>query len=370
MINANEIFEIKELESDVDNGYVSKRKHPDFPLFIYNYTNKAVIDNHWNEVTRTCRGLILDDKYNVVARPFRKFFNLNTASEPETLLENLPKTKPIIMEKMDGSLGILWRWDGNEGIATRGSFTSEQAIWATEHWKAIKLTRWYFNFVKDITPLFEIIFPDNRIVVNYGDRKDLVLLGIVNNNNGSEVPYQELKNTGYNSIVRSYSNISVDNCISSMSSKDSIGEGYVLLYEMPQSAYPLRIKMKFDEYARLHRLIFNLSDKVIWELLSNETNPLDNIHDLPYDVYRWISEQTNKFLWSYIKKQNRALKIVGSHDNTQYSRKDIANFYKQFPDVMQICFGLLDRKDVKSMIWKSIKPEKINTFRRENHDAE
>ncbi|HRF99146.1 MAG TPA: hypothetical protein PLZ51_28235, partial [Aggregatilineales bacterium] len=74
--------------------------------------------------------------------------------------------------KMDGSLGILYRWQGAYYIATRGNFDSDQAIWAT-----IFLRTHYdlHNLADEYTLLFEIIYPDNRIVVNYGQRQDLVL---------------------------------------------------------------------------------------------------------------------------------------------------------------------------------------------------
>ena len=35
----------------VDKGYISVRKHPEFDLYIYNYTKKAASEHVWNEAT-------------------------------------------------------------------------------------------------------------------------------------------------------------------------------------------------------------------------------------------------------------------------------------------------------------------------------
>ena len=64
------------LNEMIENDFVNVNKHPTHDLFIYNYSPKAQYERVWNEVTMMCRGLILDADYNIVARPFKKFFNL------------------------------------------------------------------------------------------------------------------------------------------------------------------------------------------------------------------------------------------------------------------------------------------------------
>ena len=65
---------IKLIKQMIEEDYVSKRKHPECDLYILNYTPKCQINWKWNEATMTCRGLIVDAYWNVVARPFKKFF--------------------------------------------------------------------------------------------------------------------------------------------------------------------------------------------------------------------------------------------------------------------------------------------------------
>src|SRR5690606_26325973 len=107
-----------------------RQRHATLPLSILNYTEKAQWDRVWNPVTLTCRGLILDDDNEVVARPFGKFFNLADHEQDDPRL-GWPCD---VYEKLDGSLGIAYRYGDHVGIATRGSFDSEQAQWATRFW--------------------------------------------------------------------------------------------------------------------------------------------------------------------------------------------------------------------------------------------
>ena len=59
----------------VEDGYVNVNKHPDLPLYIYNYSKGCQAKHVWNDVTEACRGLIVDSNQNIIARPFKKFYN-------------------------------------------------------------------------------------------------------------------------------------------------------------------------------------------------------------------------------------------------------------------------------------------------------
>ena len=68
----------------VDEKLVSVQKHPDAALYIYNYSPRVQFEKLWNEVTLQTRGLILDAEMNIIARPFKKFFNLEE-HQPEDI---------------------------------------------------------------------------------------------------------------------------------------------------------------------------------------------------------------------------------------------------------------------------------------------
>ena len=68
-----------------------------------------------------CRGLITDNEGNIVARTWGKFFNLEEK-------KHTPTDDFDVYAKLDGSLGILFYYQNQWVMATRGSFTSDQAI--------------------------------------------------------------------------------------------------------------------------------------------------------------------------------------------------------------------------------------------------
>jgi len=119
----------QELVKRVEAGLITMHKHPFLDLEICNYTAKTQYNKMWDNYTLMCRGLILDSQHNIIAKPFPKFFNLNET--PETSRSNLPNEIPKISEKLDGVLGILYPEKNKVAISSRGSFTSDQAIWAT-----------------------------------------------------------------------------------------------------------------------------------------------------------------------------------------------------------------------------------------------
>jgi len=145
------------LQEYIDGGWVVSQRHPKLPLTIYNYSQKTQFEKNWDEITLSCRGLVLDDDGNVVARPFKKFFNweeiLHTVSSEQL---SMPFE---VFEKMDGSLGVGFWYDGEFVIATRGSFTSDQAIKAKEMLKNYRIDLLNERGgERDYTLLFEIIY--------------------------------------------------------------------------------------------------------------------------------------------------------------------------------------------------------------------
>lgn len=175
------------LANEIDSGYVTERYHPEFgELAILNYTDKAQFDSHWNSVTKVTRGLIYNRKTGeVVARGLPKFFNYGD----EAHTGQLDPDTPILgaYEKWDGSLGIRYRKpDGTFAIATRGSFMSVQALHATELLESDPSA--CVHPVDGVTDLFEIIFPENRIVVDYGGMDELIHLGRMHVESGAFRP--------------------------------------------------------------------------------------------------------------------------------------------------------------------------------------
>lgn len=343
-----------EIQSRIESGLITSRKHPFLPLEILNYTQRCQFDKYWDEYTKMCRGLILDDSHNIIARPFPKFFNLGEI--PETMIQNLPNEIPKITDKLDGSLGISFFENELPSIATRGSFESEQAIWATK-WIREK---GYFkqDFLSDYTYLFEIICPESKNVVNYGDFQGLVLLAVVSNKDGSELDAWDEAHRLNFSCPESYSD-SIENMISWLNTVNGTEkEGVVCRY-----SNGLRVKIKSEDYKRLHKILSGFTEKDIIEALS-QGKSLDSFVDIvPDEFYQWIKDTEASLLEFHKKLMDDAIKMYNEVKKLPLpSRKDQANYIlQQCKDKPKgfsgVVFSLLDGKteQAEKSIWNMIK---------------
>jgi RNA ligase len=306
-------------------------------LTIWNYTEKVQYEGLWDEITLSCRGLVTDDRAVVYARPFKKFFNVEEG-------KHTPTSEFEVFEKMDGSLGIMFKYNGEVICATRGSFASDQAVWMSKFAKEYN----YQDIIVDgFTYLFEIIYPENRIVVNYGDQERLVLLGIIKTESGEELPYDDISFEGWD-IVNKYDGI---RDYSELKSKiDNNAEGFVVRFSNGD-----RMKIKGEEYLRLHKVMTNLSTTAVWEVLSNGGSMDDLLKDVPDEFYGKVKEYEK----SLIVQFNQLEEEYQNHFDS-IRGLGIRKFFAQTAILFQhpsILFGMLDGKDISPMIWKIVKPE-------------
>jgi T4 RnlA family RNA ligase len=325
------------LKEMIENNYVNVNKHPTYDLFIYNYTAKAQYDRMWNEVTLMCRGLILDKEYNIVARPFTKFFNLG---EHENQV--VPNESFKVFEKLDGSMGVLY-WIGNEPfMATRGSFISEQSVKANAILRS-KYAKILRGLDASKTYLFEIIYPENRIVVDYGAMKDVILTAIIDTKTGENLPLSP--DIGF-PIVKEYHGIKDIYALKQLEKANH--EGFVILFKSG-----LRYKVKFEEYLRIHRIVTQVSNINLWEYLVADM-PFDEILDrVPDEFYDWVKATSTGLKEQFEAIENQCI----SDFNAQIfeSRKEAASYYFTcaYPSVL---FKMLDKRPHKDVIWKLIRP--------------
>ena len=140
------------LNEYIDNNLIIANKHPEYDIWILNYSPKAQSKKFWDEYTMACRGMVVDAEGNILARPFQKFKNYQEHEAGEIDL-----TKPyVVYEKMDGSLIILFYYEQKMEwiVASRGSFISEQSIEARKMLDASVCD----ELNKRLTYLFEIIY--------------------------------------------------------------------------------------------------------------------------------------------------------------------------------------------------------------------
>jgi RNA ligase len=352
----------------IAEGYISVKRHPEYPLFLYGYTRKCQYDWRWTPETIACRGLILDDQDNVVARPFPKFFTPDQYKDLRNKVHHLfglrysemYKGRFEVSDKLDGSLGIMYKWDGQLHMATRGSFVSDQALHATE------LLRQKYkdsDFADGYTYLFEIIYPENRIVVDYGGLDDILLLTVIDNEQGRDSDDKVYAWATYGkpyALRRSFH--SFDDVLRV---KDSTNEGFVVRFDSG-----LRVKVKFEEYLRLHHLLTNVSARDIWWRL-REGEPLDDLLTMVPDEFdSWVHKVEAELRSQYNEIESHVRAILKKEFVMRFmpiTRKKLAIKYAEYK-YKGIMFQMLDNKQYQQSIWRLIRPEAEKPFSTETND--
>lgn len=347
-----ELFSIKDYLELKTEGYVREQQHPYFDLSILNYTEKAQFDGLWNDVTSQCRGLIVNSHDKVIARPYDKFHNY---SDADNQYLDSPAT---ITDKMDGSLGIYWEYNGDYGIATRGSFTSDQAL----HGTYLMKTR-YKSFLNemgaDLTYLFEIIYPENRIVLNYGF-DDLVLLGARDIQEGYTVPPESLTEwRGRRTTTFRYKTLR-----EALEAPQRVNaEGYVVSF--PHNEH--RIKIKQADYIALHKIVTGLTKRRVWENMKAGKTLEEMCGIVPDEWHDWLKKVYKEIVMNFrvhevsIDSDYRQIRKQLDKDfgKDMWSRKDFAELamipdWSNYPGFM---FMLLDGRDIDSKVYDLVRPE-------------
>lgn len=329
------IFDRDKLQHLESEGLLRSTRHPDADLWIYNYTARCQYGRQWTPETLACRGLILDADGHVVARPFAKFFNLGEPGAPK-----LPTSDYTVTEKMDGSLMIYYELDGEPRIASRGSFTSDQAV------KGMELLREHrLESKPGTTPLFELIAPWNRIVVDYGDREDLILLDCIDNPTGTSYPGwpgwsgETVKRHYLTGDLRELRKAARPNT-----------EGYVVSWENGAK----RVKIKHDEYVRLHRIVSVLTEHRVWEAC-RAGDDLTALEGLPDETYGFIDTTSKQILKEIEDLRRNATRVVDAAPTVP--RKELAAYFFDSDANPHLCFTLYDGRDITSQLWKIVEPK-------------
>jgi RNA ligase len=422
------------LNQYVEEGWVVKNDHPSLPLSIYNYSRKTQYEGKWDDVTLQCRGVITDNATGkVLVRPFKKFFNYEELVGNKWKESQLPPMSDYvyIQEKMDGSLGILFYYEreltikgrsnyyyknGNsEGIvegsldrptfkpddeahkwyddrsvprkvgewimATRGSFVSEQAI------KGLEILKSKYNldsWLKHYGYLVEILYPENRIVVDYGKKEKVVFLSVVMNESYEWGPFDdsELHWTTSQSIFKmngikkedivkteQHFNFSDDLYKSLKEKNENNKEGFVLRFQPGN----FRVKIKFEEYVRLHKIITQVSTYDIWEHLKNGKDISELLEKVPDEFDKWVKKTVSTLQYHKYALEEQCGK---SHDYFRYgkyndvepepTKKEFAEHVKKYtnPKLHGLMFAIWDgnRNRIDDILWKLIKPEYSKPF--------
>lgn len=341
-----ELLDVRSIYEEFAAGYIRMGNSPDGSAVILNYTEKAAFEGHWNDVTLSCRGLIFDAvTHEILARPFPKFFNYGQIGCPTLDLDSVA----VVTDKMDGSLGILYinPVTGVPAIATRGSFISDQAIHATELWH-----RKYSDFVipMGVTMLFEIVYPENRIVCDYGDMDDLVFLGSVEISSGEswnadmtwDYPGPKAEVLGYMSVTEA------------LALKPRKGKEGVVLQMLATGE---RVKIKQEDYITLHKIVTGLNARSVWQAMVDGTideliaQVPDEFHEFVRGVEQDIIIEVDELV-NYAERRFSRIEALLPEDAT---KRDFAILAKD-ENYSWALFNLWDGKPIRKEFLKRARP--------------
>lgn len=287
-----DLFDVGLLADMIAGRYVNVRQHPDSDYRILDYSQAAQYDRVWNPVTLACRGLIVDGDplaagTRVVARPFGKFANLgeHESGSAVGVFGAVPWGRPFeVFAKMDGSLAIGYIGaDGLPAVSTRGAFTSDQAIAATE---LLRTRHPNLELPVGSTLLFEFIAPWNRVVVDYGDRTDLVLLAHLDNFTGADLP---LPDSWDGPVVDRFDGLVSRERLLAAADEPvpaTDGEGFVIRFAPDTPGGPsLRVKVKYADYVRLHHAATDLTRLAVWRHLRDGGTAADLAELVPDEAH-------------------------------------------------------------------------------------
>jgi RNA ligase len=352
-----------DLAAAIEAGHVTRKTHPELPLSIYTYTRECQYGHIWTPVTMRCRGLIADDATGeLVALPFPKIF-VTAMHGVHDFAPALPAEPFEIFEKADGSLIIVFHYGGHWHAASKGSFISEQAQWAQAVLDKADLS----GLDTELTYLAEAIYPGNRIVVDYGQREELVLLAAYRPADGTEEPLAAVaphwkpigpavRSWGLRDGVAELEQLALTSTTldgSTVGGTDE--EGYVIRYASGQ-----RAKVKLSAYLTLHKLFTGTNERTIWEVLASGQDPAVLFDQVPDEFADWAHAVADTLRAEHARIANEAVAayaVVMAALPADPDRKTFALEAVKSP-CRSALFLIHDGRDtaVSDWAWKQIKP--------------
>jgi len=349
--------DFKILDKFTEEGFLRKMISPCGKLVLYNYSDKCTYEKKWNKHTLNSRGTVYEiESGEVVARAFPKFFNFGelAVSRQRNLIK---QTEFTAFEKFDGSCGIVFYYGGKWNVNTRGSFTSNQSIKAEEMLQKYDTSK----LNPELTYIVEIIYPENRIILDYGMDEKLVLLAGFYTRSGIELGDFELKSSSPFPKSPSVEFKSINEVIESQIKLGSTEEGFVVRF---RDGY--RVKFKSAEYMKIARIISNMSYLSFWKCMKNGKVDKDILEEIP-EEFRETSDKIKEDLESlYIKVSQEineefefCIKSIGGLSDLNQDRKNLGLFLKIGGNKLKhsgAIFLKLLNGDINKYIMKYIRP--------------
>ncbi|WP_418960585.1 T4 RnlA family RNA ligase [Streptomyces tritici] len=391
-----ELFSIADLEAAIAAGHVTRKVHPSLPISILTYTRTVQYERAWTPVTTRCRGLVAENGTGrIVAHCLPKFFNVGEHEAGQPYAPALPDEPFEVYDKVDGSLGVVFHYADRWRVASKGSFGSEQATWAQRRLDGLDTSA----LTPGVTYLTEILYPQNRIVVDYGDRRDLVLLAAFRAD-GTEMPLAEAAPQweGIGSVVTVWPAMPLDELTKLAETNTLPGggtatgtdaEGFVLRF-----ASGVRAKAKLAEYVRLHKVLTGVTERDIWRshgierfagtavkrlaqglglsvaelggVQSQGGRPLEALlQQVPDEFDAWVRGVVARLEDEAAARERAIDEAYASVAHLAADRGAFARAVRELPvdaGIRSALFLRLDGKSTALLVWKHVRPEASDPF--------
>lgn len=231
-------------------------EHPTLPLVIFNYDQ--IESPKLDPIVREARGLVLEkDTWDVVAKSFPRFFNWGEVQDEMPLFDF---SDFVVQSKEDGSLLLIYYYDGHWRCNTRGSFAQDNMQFQSFTWqegveKALgvaTLDDLDRVLLRTCTYVCEFCTPWNKVVRSYSTPV-VYLLTIFNNKTGEELTVAQATYVGVPfslpKVYQFHSIEEIQDFLAKQAADDPTFEGVVI-----RDKDNRRWKIKSPTYLGLHRL--------------------------------------------------------------------------------------------------------------------
>lgn len=326
-------------------------KTPSVYSFFYMVQGQDTFSGENSDLKREARGICFYGDGTIMSRPMQKFFNIG--EKPHTMDTAIAWNQvKRVMVKRDGSMVHPIYVAGNLILKTKKSFTSPEAIAATELLKANPdQMKWVVDQMKNgQTPIFEFTSPNFPIVVSY-QTAELTLLHIRNNISGDYIDIPNDGSVPFPIVEDVRSNFEKDGIVSFELIKNwcmtaTHVEGIVVQLQNGEM-----VKAKTQWYADLHRTIVFIRVRDVVEAVLN-----DNVDDMigafrmcgrPEKTVQQVETIRNTVL-DEVNKIRCAVQSIVSTIPVGMSRKDIYSIFAKnsyYPSEIMMVY------DGKSVDW-------------------
>lgn len=337
--------------------------------------NPGVMSINWTKDNLIFRSVMVNSQKEIISAGLPKFMNAGERPDICALPNDL--TGCIAVEKLDGSLVSVSKYKGEFIIRTRGSPNVDNLTTGHEIKQLVQKYGVFGFCLKDtwdFSLIFEYTSPSWKIVINYGDKPDLKLIGKINHEDYSLAHQIDLDDIALKLRIgrpKYYYFTSIEQMIYDI--KNWKGQEGIVLY-LPERKGMLKIKS--SHYLLLHGLKSNLNSDKLADMFFELNQPIYedfcNLFEKQWDfeTFMWAKLAIDEF---YDSVQNYLEIVQDLKDKVQkrkdWSRKEFAIAAQQeftgkkFSLVMEL---YLDKKPktsiLKDILMEQIKPIKMGIF--------